>query len=242
MIIEGSLAVKAVLEGGNHVCRQLLIDENKHSKDLNYILHLCHSHQVPFKRITKEACDEIAQGKTHGGILLECELRKYQQVSEVTGDLALLVEGVEDPFNLGMIIRSAYIMGVTTIITSQRHFNHSEPVLIKASAGASEKVVWIADNDFTSTINQLKQQGFKLVMADRNNQSISLSDVVFPKKTILAIGGELRGLSKQVKALSDVSMVIEYPFNARIALSAVSATAMCLYEISRQRQGESIER
>lgn len=235
MIIEGSLSVKAVLENGKHQLHRLIIQSNKHSKDINYILHLAHRESVAIERVDEGVIDSLTTGKTHGGILLECEARTNENLTSISGDLVLLVEGVEDPFNLGMIMRTAYIMGASTIITPYRDLKHSEPVLIKASAGASEKLVWHQSDDLVLALKHLHDEGFIINSAMRTDDSIEISKADLTGKTVLAIGGEMRGLSRAVIEASDVYVTIPYPFNARIALSAVSAASMCLYEASSQR-------
>ncbi len=238
MIIEGSLSVKAVLENGKHKLHRLMILENKHSKDINYILHLAHRENVLVERITQDEIEQLTIGHTHGGILLECEPRDYDSSDKITGDLVLLIEGVEDPFNLGMILRTAYIMGIQSVITPARHLGHSEPVLIKASAGASEKLVWHQSNDLGNLLKILKEK-YQVASTLRNELAKEISNVDFNGSWILAIGGEMRGLSKAVVDASDVYVTISYPINARIALSAVSAASMCLYEINSQRMGKA---
>lgn len=238
MIIEGSLSVKAVLENGNHKIHRLMILESKHSKDINYILHLAHRENVIVERVTQGEIDQLTIGHTHGGILLECEPRDYDVADKIVGDLVLLIEGVEDPFNLGMMLRTAYIMGVQSVITPTRNLGHSEPVLIKASAGASEKLVWHQSDDLGNLLKSLKED-YKIASTLRNELAIEIGEADFNGPWILAIGGEMRGLSKAVVDASDVYVTISYPINARIALSAVSATSMCLYEINAQRMGKA---
>lgn len=229
MIIEGALSVKAVIESQKRVIQHLIMDKNKDTRDSRYILRLCEKNKVPVILEDRATIDELASGKTHGGIIVECGPRIYETKSVKNEDLVLVVEGIEDPFNLGMIFRSAYIMGVSTVMTPIRDFGLSEPVLVKASAGTSERLRWMS----SELINQYSD--FQVVAAQRHPEAVSLSMVDFKKPTVLCIGGEKRGLSKEILAQSDVYMTINYPSHARIALSAVSATAMSLYEISRQR-------
>lgn len=239
MIVEGSLSVKAVLEGGKHTLERLYLQDSKRSKDINYIRHLAHRENVPIDILSREELEKIGSGKTHGGILLECGPRTYEQLDELpigSKKLILCVEGIEDPFNLGMIIRTAYIMGVDAIMTPDRPFHHTEPILIKASAGTSERILWYRGADLGESIGSLKKQGYKVFAATRSVESIELPQADFTDSCIICIGGEMRGLSKEVLEQSDQEVMIEYPFKARVALSAVSATSMFLYEVNRQRK------
>jgi 23S rRNA (guanosine2251-2'-O)-methyltransferase len=236
MIIEGALSVKSAIENGKRVINKILLSEGKKSRDIQYIKHLCHKHNIAFELLSKEAISEIAIGRTHGGVVADVEYRANETIEQLGQGNVLLVEGVEDPYNLGMMLRTCAAAGFKTIITNERDYQDSEAIILKASAGASESLVWLRTDDFVTMLYKLKQKDYQIVSALRSNQSIAYEHHQYHDKTCLCIGGERRGLSKGVIDNSDVLVHITYDTNVKIALSAVSATAVIAFEIVRQRR------
>jgi 23S rRNA (guanosine2251-2'-O)-methyltransferase len=234
MIIEGSLSVKAALENQKRIIHQVYFAQEKKSRDFQYIKHLCHKNEVLFSLIPRVEIDSMASGHTHGGVLAEVDYRKNETINQNIDGHALLVEGVEDPYNLGMMLRTAAAAGFKMVITGDREYQDSEAIILKASAGASEALTWIKTDDFLRTLNTLKQEGVLVVSALRSDESIPYQEFKYPDKVCLCIGGERRGLSKVVVEASDAYVHILYPNQVKIALSSVSATAVLVFEIVRQ--------
>ena len=105
---------------------------------------------------------------------------------------------------------------------------------MKASAGASEYLPWISYGSPQVILDQLQEQQIPLLCAERKD-SVSLYDYTFPARFCIAIGGEMRGLSKAIKAASVQNICIPYGREVRNALNAESATAVIAFEILRQR-------
>ena len=236
MIIEGSLSVKSAIENSKRVINKVFLSEGKRSKDIQYIKHLCYKHNIDFELISKEAIGELAIGKTHGGVIADVGFRAKETLKDHVYGNVLLVEGVEDPYNLGMMLRTCAAAGFKTIITNERDYQESEAIILKSSAGASESLVWLRTDDFVVLLQELKQKDYEVVSALRSNQSIPYDQHQYHHRTCLCIGGERRGLSKGVIENSDVLTHITYDTNVKIALSAVSATAVIAFEIVRQRR------
>ena len=235
MIIEGALSVKAALENQKRVVHHVYFAQEKKSRDFQYIKHLCHKHEVAFSVVARSEIDLKASGHTHGGVVAEAGYRHQENISKPIVGLTLLVEGVEDPYNLGMMLRTAAAAGFTMVITGNRDYQESESIILKASAGASEALRWIKADDFDATLQLLKQEGVLIISALRSDHSIPYQEFEYPEKICLCIGGERRGLSKQVIQTSDAFVHILYPNQVKIALSAVSATAVLVFEIVRQQ-------
>lgn len=236
MIIEGAISVKAVLEANKRKIHRLLIQDGKRSKDVSYILHLAHTSKIPIEFVSKEAIDSIVVGKTHGGVLLECEGRVYEDLQRCQENFVLLLEGIEDPYNLGGIIRTAYVAGCQTILLPSRDYDTMETTILKSSAGYSERLKIVLITDYEKTFKHLKSCGFSIVSALRNEKSISMYDSDLSQKVCICIGGEKRGLSKEVIDNSDTFVEIQYPIAARNALSAFSSANILCFEVVRQRR------
>lgn len=234
MIFEGSLSVKAILEAQKRNITCVYINEKKHSKDINYILHLCHKHAVEVKRVSSEVIDQLASGHTHGGILIEADSRNNDTL-DLNQDFYLYLEGIEDPFNIGNILRTAAIAGVKTILLSKRDYSSMENTILKSSAGTSEHLNWIVCDDETENLVQLKQANIKLIAAKRDDRSINMTQASFKEPCCLLIGGEKRGLSSSVIDLCDEFVEIYYPTQFRVALSASASAAILCFEVVKQR-------
>lgn len=236
MIVEGSISVKAVLESRKRVIHRLIIQDGKRSKDVGYILHLAHTQSIPIEFVSKENIELMGVGKTHGGILLECSGRTYENLDQsLDSDFILLLEGIEDPYNLGGIIRTAYVAGCHTILLPYRDYDTMEMTILKSSAGYSERLDIVLMSDYEVVLQQLKTVGFSVISALRNEKSISLYESELTKKVCICIGGEKRGLSKEVIDNSDTYVEIKYPIAARNALSAFSSANILCFEVVRQR-------
>lgn len=234
MIFEGALSVKAILESQKREIFCVYINKEKQSKDINYILHLCHKYNVKVKRVTSNDIETLAIGHTHGGILIDAGHR-ISEALDMSHDFYLYLEGIEDPFNIGGIIRTAAIAGVKTVLLSPRDYSSMENTILKSSAGTSERINWVICDDMAQNLVQLKQVKIRLIAAKRDDQAISFTESNFRQPICLLIGGEKRGLSKKVVELCDEFVQIHYPTQIKAALSASASAAILCFEVVKQR-------
>lgn len=235
MILEGAISVKAALESRRRAIDEVWIVPDETSNDKRYIQDLCRKQNVPFKRVSKEMIQSKAMGKTHGGILAFTHERRYQTLEEIKNSSWLvLIEGIEDPFNLGYMIRTVYAAGAQGVLLTKRDWSNVESTLLKSSAGCFDRIPIVLFED-ASIVQTLKKQGFDFVIGQRSSSSISHTEYPYPHKLILGIGGEMRGLSRSLKDEADAHVMIQYPNQTKVALNAVSACAILSFEIVRQR-------
>lgn len=236
-VLEGNISVKAALQSKHRKVFELLVDPKKKDKDTSFIVRLAKKQGIPVISLAREELDAIASGKTHGGLLARCGERNYQRIEDVISSncFLALVEGVEDPFNFGYVLRSLYAAGCDGIIVPPRNWTTAAGVVAKASAGASEFMNIIVADDMEALLQKLKQANVALVCANRKD-AICLYDYTFPKSVCIAIGGEMRGLSKLVETNSDQNVYIPYLQDFKNALTANSSTAIMAFELVRQRQ------
>lgn len=239
IVLEGALSVKAAIQGRQRTILSVYIDAQKDSRDITYIIGLCERAKISLKRVSADAIREQAKGKTHGGIIATVSERKYQSIAQLgqgEQNWLLLIEGVEDPFNLGQMIRTAYAAGCGGILLNARDWSSAEATLLKSSAGAFDRLPIALSSNLETDLKELKQRDYQLIIGYRDDSSIDYRSFTFPDKTVLAIGGELRGLSKPVIASAQAKIAIRYPNEAKVALNAVSACAVLCFEIVRQRK------
>ena len=235
---EGALSVKAVMMSGRRPVIKLVIDQKKKDKDTAFILRQAAQRQIPVERWPREKIDQQAVGRTHGGIIALAGDRNYQSVQECLDapqPFIAVLEGIEDPFNLGYAFRTLYAAGCTGVLMGSRDWQTAQPTIVKSSAGASEQLAWCLCEDLGAAVRQCRQAGCVLYCAQRSD-AIDYFDADFNQPIVLAIGGELRGLSRDVLEQSDQNIVIPYARPVRSALNGTSAVAAISFEVVRQRR------
>lgn len=238
LILEGNISVKAALLAKTRKVYEIMVDETKNDKDTRFILAKAYEANVEVKKVNREVIDEIAMGKTHGGLIAKVSERTYQTLDEILSiknPFLSIVEGVEDPFNFGYLCRILYAAGCDGLLVSSRNWSSAAKVVTKSSAGASEYLPIIPIEDFEEALNKLHEKQIKIYCAMREN-AIEYYDADFKSSVCIAIGGEMRGLSKAVLAHSDQNIYIPYPNDFRNALNAAGAASAIAFECVRQRR------
>ena len=237
MILEGDVSVKAALLGGKRTVQKVMLDEKRRDRNAAFILRVCEQNGIDVVRCSRSDVDAAASGRTHGGMIAEVCARNYDRTEDCLSPdvpFVVLLEGVEDPYNLGYVMRTLYSAGCTGLILKQRSWEHAEPVIVKSSAGASEYLTTVSSEDPVKDIRWLKEQGLFCYAAMRKDASVYY-DGDYRIPMILMIGGEMRGLSSAVLELSDRNVYIPYMNDFRNALNAASACSALAFEVVRQR-------
>lgn len=240
-IFEGAISCKAILENKERKCFCLYMDKNKKTKDFSYIERLAKQRKCPIEKVEREKIDTLCTSKGHGGICLEASLKEKKSLNclRPQGYIAY-IDGVEDPYNLGSVIRTLYASGCNALILPDRDWSFAESTILKASAGTYEKlsIYWSkSDEEFISLLNKNK---IPLILAHRKF-SISLDSYTFPNNFCLAIGGALRGISSKLQKAAQQNVHIEYGRDFRNALDTPSAVAVFSFFIAHQRKDKGYE-
>lgn len=236
MILEGNVSVKAAMLGGKRTVEEILIDTRKHDKDTNFIHRKAEELHIPVKEADRSEIDAMASGRTHGGVIARAGQRTYQKLDEclaAENPFLVLLEGVEDPFNAGYVMRSLYSAGCDGLIMRPRDWKESGSVIVKSSAGASEYLN-VIQMDPEEAVSACREKGLYVFAAMRRD-AIPYFQADFTKPLLLCIGGEMRGLSSGVLKLVDQNIYIPYANDFRNALNAAGASAALGFEVLRQR-------
>ena len=188
--------------------------------------------------LEREEINSMATGRTHGGLVAQAGPRVYQELSECMHGKApflVLLEGVEDPFNLGYIIRTLYSAGCDGLILPKHDWASAESTIAKSSAGAFEYMNIVMSDNLPQLVKDIKKQGVKTYAAMRKD-AITYLEADYQKPSLIAIGGEMRGLSSAVRNEIEQNIYIPYANDFRNALNAASATAVLSFEVYRQRR------
>ncbi|EOS60889.1 hypothetical protein C815_00897 [Firmicutes bacterium M10-2] len=239
-IYQGTISCKAILEAGKRKAGPLYIDPNKRTKDFSYIIHLAKKKGIQVIPMRREQMDELARSKQHGGMLLEAEdlyIPTIDTISKKKGTI-FYVEGLEDPYNLGSICRTIYAAGATLLILPTRDWSNASDTILKASAGAFEKLD-IAYASEEQCIQYLQKHHIPLICAYRKD-ALPLSTFRYPKTCCIAVGGAMRGLSKKILSHSDYNVYIQYGREYRNALDTASSTAIFAFDKLNKELRKSI--
>ena len=238
MLLEGNVSVKAAILGNHRKVEKLYYDKHKNDKDLNFILHRAKEKGIPCMPLEREEINSMATGRTHGGLVAQAGPRVYQELSECMHGKApflVLLEGVEDPFNLGYIIRTLYSAGCDGLILPKHDWASAESTIAKSSAGAFEYMNIVMSDNLPQLVKDIKKQGIKTYAAMRKD-AITYLEADYQKSSLIAIGGEMRGLSSAVRNEIEQNIYIPYANDFRNALNAASAAAVLSFEVYRQRR------
>lgn len=241
-IFEGMVSIRAVFDGidsGASVrkIKQILFASENikgNGKLLGFLKARSFVYGYELKTVPLSEIELIALGETHGGIIMITEKRIYKNYfdEKTANGFYVLLEGIEDPYNLGYALRSVYAAGADGVILPQRNAMISAGTVCRSSAGASELLEIVCGNELEA-IKKLKDSGYRLICADMNAPAPAhLSNL--EKPLILAVGGEKRGFSKNIISLSDITVRLDYGRSFPMALSTASAAAILAFEVTKQ--------
>ncbi len=237
MIIEGKNAVSEALKA-NVTIEKVMILKDTPTMNYRFIVETCRDKKIKFTYVDKYALDRLSTGHHQGVIAISTDF-EYSEIDELlvkkdNKDLLLIIcDGIEDPHNLGAIIRVADCVGSNGVIIPKHRSCTVTDTVIKVSSGATSHVKIAKVKNINDTIRYLKEQNvmvFATDMAGDNIYKTNLTgDVAF------VIGSEGSGVHTLTKKLCDAS--ISLPQYGEVnSLNASVATGAVLYECIRQRK------
>lgn len=239
-IIAGRNAVMEAIKG-NRTIEALYITAGQTEGSINAIKKLAKEKKLVIKEVDKKKLDSLSGGAVHQGVVALVTPYKYCEVSEIIeyakdkGETPFIVilDEIEDPHNLGSIIRTAELCGVHGIIIPKRRNVGITTTVYKASVGAIEHVKVAKVTNLNSTIDELKEQGIWVYGADIAGDEYSY-EVDFSGPCALIIGSEGRGISKLT--LKKCDKLVKIPMVGKInSLNASVAGGIMMYEVLKGR-------
>ena len=231
----GVHAVYEVLASHQPIER-LHISREAHSPKLKEILDLAHQQDVPVRKEERGVLDRMAEGAVHQGIIAVVAALKYADFDVLfkpQNPLIVVLDGVEDPHNLGAVMRTAEACKASGIVVPERHSAPLTPTVVKASAGATAYIPVVRVKNLVSAIDEMKERGLWIVGIDPSGTQ-NWTDFDYKGSTALVLGGEHRGLRRLVREHCDV--LVRIPMLGQIASLNISVAAgVVLYEVIRQR-------
>ncbi|MCI6189271.1 MAG: 23S rRNA (guanosine(2251)-2'-O)-methyltransferase RlmB [Clostridium sp.] len=239
-IIAGRNAVMEAIKG-NRTIEALYITAGQTEGSINAIKKLAKEKKLVIKEVDKKKLDSLSGGAVHQGVVALVTPYKYYEVSEIIkyandkgeAPFIVILDELEDPHNLGSIIRTAELCGVHGIIIPKRRNVGITTTVYKASVGAIEHVMVSKVTNINSTIDELKEQGIWVYGADIAGDEYSY-EVDFSGPCALIIGSEGRGISKLT--LKKCDKLVKIPMIGKInSLNASVAGGIMMYEVLKGR-------
>ncbi|HUS24164.1 MAG TPA: 23S rRNA (guanosine(2251)-2'-O)-methyltransferase RlmB [Candidatus Binatia bacterium] len=240
--IGGFHAVIAALEDAAAKPLEVLIAEHRQDERSRRIIEVARHAGVPLRPRPRAELDLLAPELRHQGVLALMPQPDTPASGEdaldvpATADRLLLVlDGVQDPHNLGACLRTAEAAGVTAVVIPKDRAVGLTPVVRKAAAGSAERVPLIGVTNLSRTLEKLKKLGYWITgLAGESDET--LYDVDFTGPVVLVLGAEAEGLRRLTREHCDRLVRIPMAGKAE-SLNVSVATAVCLYEAVRQRTG-----
>jgi 23S rRNA (guanosine2251-2'-O)-methyltransferase len=240
-LVFGRNPVLEALRAGRAI-RRLLLDEGaKDEPRLEEIARLARSQGISLERVPRRVLDERSSNGVHQGVLAFAESRPALDIYDLADETAkrhepalyVVLDGIEDPHNLGAILRTADATGVHGVVTRSRRAVGLTPAAIKAAAGAAEYIPVVEVVNIAQSLEALKKSGIWVVGVD-STATESYLGIDYKPPTAIVVGAEGQGLSSLVKKKCD--FLASIPMRGRIpSLNASVAAAVVLYEALRQR-------
>jgi 23S rRNA (guanosine2251-2'-O)-methyltransferase len=239
-IIFGIHAVEEALAARGRAFEYVAIVPGRGDSRIQKISQLCRAEQIPIRTMPRDQLTRLAKTASHQGVVAVTAEKQYVDVEDVLArkrgqyTFIAMLDGVEDPHNLGAIIRTAEGAGVDGIIVPERRAVGVTPVVAKASAGASEYLPIAKVMNLSRTLEQLKARNIWTIGLDERGEKLYY-ELDYKMDCALVLGAEGHGLHEQLRKKCD--FLVSIPMLGRIASLNVSVAAgVVMYEIARQRR------
>jgi 23S rRNA (guanosine2251-2'-O)-methyltransferase len=239
--IFGINPVLEALKAGRPVQRLLVAEQRKQDRDVLSILRLARDAGIEVRTVSRDALNREAPHAAHQGVVALVAARKYVTLDDILRipaekgqvPLYLVLDGVEDPRNLGAILRTAETAGVHGVIIPERRAAGLTEAVAKTSAGAVEYVPVVKVVNIANTLEELKKAGIWVFGAEAGTDTIYWN-ADYARPAALVLGGEDRGVRRLVREKCDY--LVSLPQKGKIqSLNVSVAAGVLLYEVMRQR-------
>ena len=238
-IIIGRNSVLELLNSNREIDR-ILVEKGNKTGSMSAIIAKAGQKQGPVKYVVAEKLNSICPGANHQGVIAYTAMQEYCSINDLIQHAAeknespfiIICDGIEDPYNLGAIIRTAECCGAHGIVIPKRRSVGINYAVSKSACGALEHMKIARVSNITAAINELKENGVWVYGADMDGEPYDKVD--FSGPVALVVGGEGKGISRIVNENCDV--VLSLPMKGRItSLNASVAAGIFMYEILKFR-------
>ncbi|MDQ2688875.1 MAG: hypothetical protein M3Y29_01185 [Chloroflexota bacterium] len=242
LLVEGHVSVEAALEGGvRHVHRIWAVRPG--DRRLGRLRALAREHGVIIDPVEPDLIDELASGRTHGGVIALVGARRERSLGELLaevgeGSLVVMLDGIEDPFNFGQAVRALYAAGVGGLAV-RRSWETALPTVTRASGGASELLPTASVASAEDAALVCRRAGMRVAVTVASEEATEIHAADLTGGLFVLIGGERRGVTRSFVEQADVQLRIGYGRERAPDLGAAAAAAIIGFEALRQRRAAS---
>ena len=238
--IEGRNAVIEVLKSDKTI-NKLMILKGERQGSMNEIIKLAKAKHIIITEVEKSKLDNLSETKHHQGVIAFVAPIEYKELDDVFAlakerqedPFILIADEIEDPHNLGALIRSAECAGVHGVIIPKRRATAVTEVVFKTSVGACEYVPIVRVNNINETIRELKDRGVWIIGTDGNAKTLYY-DQDYKGSIAIIIGSEGRGMNKLT--MENCDFLVKIPMRGKItSLNASVSGGIVLFEALKQR-------
>jgi 23S rRNA (guanosine2251-2'-O)-methyltransferase len=240
--IYGINSVTEALKAGGRNFEFISIAKERHDLRLQRIIEECRRIGLPVRFVSRAELDRMAGNVAHQGVVAVTSAKQYSDLDDVIAakrgaySLVLVLDGVEDPHNLGAIIRTAEAAGVDGLVIPERRAAGVSGTVTKVSAGATAHVPIAKVTNIARTLQDLKAQNLWIVGLDERAPS-SYDTLDFNMNCALVLGAEGKGVHDLVKKKCD--FLVSIPMLGKVSSLNVSVAAgVVLFEVVRQRRAK----
>ncbi|MGI8959060.1 MAG: 23S rRNA (guanosine(2251)-2'-O)-methyltransferase RlmB [Bryobacteraceae bacterium] len=214
---------------------RVLIAKGVASPRIQEIIELCRTNSVPVRFETRELLDRASKGVSHQGVVAFGAAHSYVALKDVVDSAKLIVvlDGVEDPHNLGAIIRTAHAAGANAVVVPERRAAPLTETVSRVAAGALEYVPVVRVTNVSQTLEQLKENSFWIYGLDERGAEM-YDQIEYATPTAIVLGGEGKGLHAGVQKHCDV--LVRIPMAGAVSSLNVSVAAGVVLFEWRRRQ------
>ena len=240
--IYGINAVTEALKARGRAFEWVGMAKERHDLRLQRLIEDCRRVSVPVRFLQRIELDRMAGNAAHQGVVAVTSAKQYSDLDDVIGakrgrySLMVVLDGVEDPHNLGAILRTADAAGADGVVIPERRAAGVTGTVTKASAGASEHLPIAKVTNIARTVEELKDRNIWTVGLDEHaDKTYDVLD--YKMDCALVLGAEGKGLHDLVKRKCD--FLVSIPMLGKVpSLNVSVAAAVVLYEIVRQRHAD----
>lgn len=244
MIVYGKNSVAELLRNSPQEIKKIMVSENFDVSSDPRINASIRKFRVKLSRLPKNAITDICKSPNHQGIAAEVSDFSYSSVEEMLGMakerqekvFLLILDHVEDPHNLGAVIRTADFLGVHGIVIPADRACDVNPTVVKISSGASANIKVARETNIGRVMDFLKKKGVWIAGADADSGDMICGFDFASLDIAVVIGNEGRGMRSKIKQRCD--FLLSIPREGKVeSLNASVAAGIFLYEVYRQRRG-----
>jgi 23S rRNA (guanosine2251-2'-O)-methyltransferase len=242
-VVFGVRPVEELLRARPRAVAVVYVADGNRSREVEKVVAVAKDRAVAVEIKPRPMVAGLAGPVAHQGIVAVTGEYRYAEVGEILAAakagpdpaLLLLLDGITDPQNLGALVRSAEVLGAQGVIIPDAHAAPVTGAVVKASAGATERMRVARVGNLLRTVDSLREEGIKVWGAAASDKATALAEVDLRVPTAFVVGAEGRGMREAVARRCDG--VIRIPQRGTVAsLNASVAGAVLLYEASRQRE------